>query len=64
MKRNRKKEKDNGEKNPYVINFVFKSGFEYDKIKTKTDSLISSEEVLILQFDIFLFTILLYFKLS
>lgn len=45
--------KDNGEKNPYVINFVFKSGFEYDKIKTKTDSLISSEEVLILQFDSF-----------
>ena len=45
--------KDNGEKNPYVINFVFKSGFEYDKIKTKTDSLISSEEVLILQYDSF-----------
>lgn len=45
--------KDNGEKDPYVINFVFKSGFEYDKIKAKTDSLISSEKVLILQFDSF-----------
>ena len=45
--------KDDGEKNSYVINFVFKSGFEYDKIKAKTDNLISSEEVLILQFDSF-----------
>ena len=45
--------KDNGEKNSYVINFVFKSGFKYDKIKAKTDNLISSEEVLILQFDSF-----------
>lgn len=45
--------KENGERNPYVINFVFKSGFEYDKIKAKTDNLISSEEVLILQFDSF-----------
>lgn len=44
---------ENGERNPYVINFVFKSGFEYDKIKAKTDNLISSEEVLILQFDSF-----------
>lgn len=26
---------ENGERNPYVINFVFKSGFEYDKIKEK-----------------------------
>lgn len=45
--------KDSGEKNPYVINFVFKSGFEYEKAKSKTNNLISNEEVLILQFDSF-----------
>ena len=44
---------DTGEKNPYVINFVFKTGFEYDKIKRKMDNLTLSEEVLILQFDSF-----------
>lgn len=46
-------ETKNGKKNPYAINFAFKSGFEYDKMKTKVDEFIKSEEVLILQIDSF-----------
>ena len=45
--------KENGEKDPYVINFVFKSGFEYNTNKDNTNYLISNEESLILQFDSF-----------
>ena len=46
-------ETKNGQNNPFVINFIFKSGFEYDKIKTEVSELIKSEEILILQFDSF-----------